>query len=85
MPPPIENRRTLPRMNAVSLGPIIELAQLATARTLSVPERADWLALGGLSVLYRWVVESIAKRRMQQRHRVVLSANQLCNLHTIYE
>ena len=43
-------------MNAVSLGPIIELAQLATAGTLPAPERAEWLALDGLSVLYRWVI-----------------------------
>jgi anti-sigma regulatory factor (Ser/Thr protein kinase) len=48
--------RTLPRMNAVSLGPIIELAQLATAGTLPAPERAEWLALDGLSVLYRCVI-----------------------------
>jgi anti-sigma regulatory factor (Ser/Thr protein kinase) len=43
-------------MNAVSLGPIIELAQLATVGTLPVPERAHWLALDGLSVLYGWMI-----------------------------
>jgi anti-sigma regulatory factor (Ser/Thr protein kinase) len=48
--------RTLGRMNAVSLGPIIELAQLAGAGILPAPERADWLALDGLAVLYQSVL-----------------------------
>lgn len=45
--------RSPPRMNAVSLGPILEMAQLAATGTLPAPERAEWLALDGLSVLYR--------------------------------
>lgn len=51
------NGCSLPRMNAVSLGPIIELAQLAgRAGTLPTPERAGWLALDGLAVLYQAIL-----------------------------
>src|SRR5438445_4319143 len=48
--------RTPARMNAVSLGPIIELAQLARGGTIPAPERADWLVLDGLAVLYRAIL-----------------------------
>jgi anti-sigma regulatory factor (Ser/Thr protein kinase) len=47
------NGRKLSRMNAERLGPIIELAQFAKTGNLPAPERADWLVLDGLAVLYR--------------------------------
>jgi hypothetical protein len=47
------NGRTLPRMAAQKLGPIVELAQLAVTGLLPPPERAEWLTLDGLAVLYR--------------------------------
>lgn len=48
--------QTPPRMNAVSLGPIIELAQLARGGAIPTPERANWLVLGGLAVLYNTIL-----------------------------
>lgn len=50
------NGLKLPRMSAVSLGPVIELAQLARIGLLPAPEHAEWLRLDGLSVLYRAVL-----------------------------
>src|SRR5689334_9355038 len=47
------NGLKLPLMSAVSLGPLIELAQLASTGLLLAPEHADWLALDGLAVLFR--------------------------------
>jgi hypothetical protein len=47
------NGRKLPRMVAQKLGPVVELVQLAVTGLLPTPERAEWLALDGLAVLYR--------------------------------
>jgi hypothetical protein len=50
-----------PDLVARDLGPVVELAQLAAAGLLPAPERAEWLRLDGLAVLYR----AIASRRPQ--------------------
>jgi anti-sigma regulatory factor (Ser/Thr protein kinase) len=45
--------QAFPRMAAQKLGPVIELMQLAATGLLPPPEKAEWLALDGLAVLYR--------------------------------
>jgi hypothetical protein len=50
------NGRTPPRMTAVSLGPVVEMSHLAKAGVLPAPDKADWLRLDGLAVLYRMVL-----------------------------
>jgi hypothetical protein len=42
-------------MTAVSLGPVVEMAHLARAGVLPAPDKASWLVLDGLAVLYRAV------------------------------
>lgn len=49
------NGRMPPRMTAVTLGPVVEMAHLARSGVLPAPDKADWLVLDGLAVLYRAV------------------------------
>jgi len=43
----------IPTLRARDLGPAIELGQLAATGLLPEPERANWLHLGGLGMLYQ--------------------------------
>ncbi len=49
-----------PDMVAHDLGPVVELGQLAAAGLLPSPERAEWLRLNGLGVLYRAIASGRA-------------------------
>jgi anti-sigma regulatory factor (Ser/Thr protein kinase) len=49
-----------PDLVAYDLGPVVELDQLAAAGLLPSPERAEWLRLDGLGVLYREIASGRA-------------------------
>jgi hypothetical protein len=64
------NGRTPPRMTAVSLSPVVEMAHLARAGVLPAPDKADWLVLDGLAVLYRAVLGGRFRWICPDGHRI---------------